>query len=47
MNIKLLVVSKTDTPYLQEGIDLYVKRLRRKYRIQTKRSPFQTSALHV
>ena len=28
MNIKLLVVSKTDTPYLQEGIDLYVKRLR-------------------
>ncbi len=28
MIIKLVVVSKTDTPYLQEGIDLYVKRLR-------------------
>ena len=28
MNIKLLVVSKTDTPYLQEGIDIYCKRLR-------------------
>ena len=28
MNLRLLVVSKTDTPYLQEGIDLYVKRLK-------------------
>lgn len=28
MNIKLLVVSKTDIPYLQEGIDIYVKRLK-------------------
>ena len=28
MNIKLLVVSKTDTPYLQEGIDIYAKRLK-------------------
>ena len=28
MNIKLLVISKTDQPYLQEGIDIYVKRLR-------------------
>lgn len=28
MNIKLLVVSKTDVPYLQQGIDIYVGRLR-------------------
>ena len=28
MNIKLLVVSKTDIPYIQEGIDVYVKRLK-------------------
>ena len=28
MNIKLLVVSKTDEKYLQEGIDIYVKRLK-------------------
>ena len=28
MNIKLIVVSKTDVPYLQEGIDEYVGRLR-------------------
>ncbi len=28
MNIKLIVISKTDQPYLQEGIDIYVKRLR-------------------
>ena len=28
MNIKLLVISKTDTPYLQEGIDTYVNRLK-------------------
>ena len=27
MKIKLLVVSKTDEKYLQEGIDIYVKRL--------------------
>lgn len=27
MNIKLIVISKTDQPYLQEGIDIYVKRL--------------------
>ena len=27
MNIKLLVISKTDQPYLQQGIDIYVKRL--------------------
>lgn len=28
MNIKLIVVAKTDEHYLQEGIDVYVKRLR-------------------
>ncbi|MBR5028906.1 MAG: 23S rRNA (pseudouridine(1915)-N(3))-methyltransferase RlmH [Bacteroidales bacterium] len=28
MNIRLVVVAKTDEKYLQEGIDLYVKRLR-------------------
>ena len=28
MNIKLIVVSKTDVPYLQTGIDEYVARLR-------------------
>ncbi len=28
MNIKLIVISKTDQSYLQEGIDIYVKRLR-------------------
>ena len=28
MNIKLLVVGKTDDKYLQEGIDVYVKRLK-------------------
>lgn len=28
MNIKLIVVAKTDEKYLQEGIDVYVKRLR-------------------
>ena len=28
MNIRLLVVSKTDIPYIQEGIDKYVKRLK-------------------
>ncbi len=28
MNIKLLVVGKTDEKYLQEGIDVYVKRLK-------------------
>lgn len=28
MNIKLLVISKTDTPYLQDGIDTYVNRLK-------------------
>lgn len=28
MNIKLLVISKTDSSYLQEGIDVYVKRLK-------------------
>ncbi|MBR7167278.1 MAG: 23S rRNA (pseudouridine(1915)-N(3))-methyltransferase RlmH, partial [Bacteroidales bacterium] len=28
MNIKLIVVAKTDEGYLQEGIDVYVKRLR-------------------
>ena len=28
MNIKLIVVSKTDIPYLQQGIDEYVKRLK-------------------
>lgn len=28
MNIKLIVVSKTDVPYLQAGIDEYVSRLR-------------------
>ena len=28
MNIRLLVISKTDIPYLQEGIDVYVKRLK-------------------
>ena len=28
MNIRLLVVSKTDIPYIQEGIDVYVKRLK-------------------
>lgn len=28
MNIKLLVISKTDIPYLQEGIEMYVKRLK-------------------
>ncbi len=28
MNIKLIVVSKTDTPYLQTGIDEYVGRLK-------------------
>ncbi len=28
MNIKLLVISKTDIPYLQEGIDIYAKRLK-------------------
>lgn len=28
MNIRLLVVSKTDIPFVQEGIDLYLKRLK-------------------
>ena len=28
MNVKLIVISKTDQPYLQEGIDIYVKRLK-------------------
>ena len=28
MNIKLLVVGKTDDKYLQDGIDVYVKRLK-------------------
>ena len=28
MNIKLVLVSKTDEKYLQEGIDIYVKRLK-------------------
>lgn len=28
MNIRLMVVAKTDEKYLQEGIELYVKRLR-------------------
>ena len=28
MNIKLIVVAKTDEQYLREGIDVYVKRLR-------------------
>ncbi|MBO4599944.1 MAG: 23S rRNA (pseudouridine(1915)-N(3))-methyltransferase RlmH [Bacteroidales bacterium] len=28
MNIRLIVVSKTDAAYLQEGIDIYVKRLK-------------------
>lgn len=28
MNIKLIVVSKTDDKYLQEGIDIYLKRLK-------------------
>ena len=28
MNIKLLVISKTDSSYLQEGIEVYVKRLK-------------------
>ena len=28
MNIKLLVVSKTDMSFVQEGLDLYVKRLK-------------------
>lgn len=28
MNIRLIVVSKTDVPYIQEGIDVYVKRLK-------------------
>lgn len=28
MNVKLLVVSKTDVPFVQEGIDLYLKRLK-------------------
>lgn len=28
MNIKFIVVAKTDERYLQEGIDVYVKRLR-------------------
>lgn len=28
MNIKLIVVSKTDTPYIQEGIDEYAGRLK-------------------
>ena len=28
MNIRLLVISKTDIPYLQEGIDVYLKRLK-------------------
>ena len=28
MNIKLIVVAKTDEKYLQEGIDIYVKRLK-------------------
>lgn len=28
MNIRLLVVSKTDIPYIQEGIDIYAKRLK-------------------
>ena len=28
MNIRLLVVSKTDIPYIQEGIDVYAKRLK-------------------
>ncbi len=28
MNIKLLVIGKTDEPYLQAGIDVYVQRLK-------------------
>ena len=28
MNLKLIVVGKTDEKYLQEGIDIYVKRLK-------------------
>lgn len=28
MNIKLIVVGKTDVSYIQEGIDVYVKRLK-------------------
>ena len=28
MNIKLIVVSKTDVPYVQSGIDEYVSRLK-------------------
>lgn len=28
MNIKLIVVSKTDIPYIQEGIDEYISRLK-------------------
>lgn len=28
MNIRLLVISKTDIPYIQEGIDVYAKRLK-------------------
>lgn len=28
MNVKLLVVSKTDVPFVQEGIDVYLKRLK-------------------
>lgn len=28
MNIKLLVVSKTDIPFVQEGVELYQKRLK-------------------
>ena len=28
MNIKLIVVSKTDEKYLQQGIDIYVSRLK-------------------
>lgn len=28
MNIKLIVVAKTDEKYLQDGIDIYVKRLK-------------------
>lgn len=28
MKITLLVISKTDEPYLQQGIDIYVKRLK-------------------
>ena len=28
MNIKLIVISKTDVPYLQTGIDEYISRLK-------------------